>query len=230
MLIQTDTPAADIRKWRAIGGLLILLAITAAVFRKGGNELIGAGFASGVVFLPIASISLFFVSAHPMNQYAAVLHTDSPDGVIKDDGSSHLDEVMESIHKQEGVYHRWAPIVKKLESEGSIVSKSGGSFWIERYLYSPRIGILFGKYPGEDKGSPDIGYEIRGVSAWLFGIRVACEQFAFFAINLAPLLIVYGFYCQWKSKPPKDSLTIDPAKALFLTGPFMLGLIPLIGT
>jgi len=121
-------------------------------------------------------------------------------------------------------------VVRMLESEGSRVSKSGGRFGIERYLYSPRIGILHGKSLGEGNGSPDIGYETYGVPAWLFGIRVACEQFVFYAINLSPLLIAYGFYCQWKSKPLKDSLAVEPVKALFLSGPFAIGLIPLIGT
>jgi hypothetical protein len=198
-----------IPKWRAIAGLLALLAVTAAVFHK-DNKLLVAGLAS---FFVLAFIGLFFMGSHPMHHYAAVRHVDS-DGFIESDE----------------VYFRSAPVVRMLESEGSRVSKSGGSFGIERYLYSPRIGIFLGKSLGEGKGSPDIAYETFGIPAWLFGIRVACEQFTFFAINLAPLLIAYGLYCQWKKKPPKDSLALDPVRAFFLAGPFAIGLIPLIGT
>jgi hypothetical protein len=209
LLIYANAPIL-MPKWRAIAGLLVLLAVTAAVFSKSDNRVISEGLAAGF-FLGL--ISLFFIGTHPMHQYAAVRHV-AADGVIKSDE----------------VYRRSAPVVRMLESEGPRVSKSGGSFGIERFLYSPRIGILLGKSLGEGDGSPDIGYETYGVSAWLFGIRVACEQFAFFAINLFPLLIAYGFYCQWKSKPLKDSLAVEPVKALFLTGPFAIGIIPLIGT
>ena len=185
LLIYADDPIL-MPRWRAIAGLLVFLAVTAVVFRKSDNRVIGEGLTAGFF---LALISLFFIGAHPMHQYAAVRHV-TADGFIESDE----------------VYHSSAPVVKMLESEGSRVSKSGGSFGIERYLYSPRIGILLGKSLGEGKGSPDMGYELYGISAWLFGVRVACEQFTFFAINLAPLLIAYGLYCQWKRKPPKDSL------------------------
>jgi hypothetical protein len=208
LLLYTDDPIL-IPKWRAIAGLLVLLGVSTAVFQKNDKRIIGEGLAVGVF---LALISLFFVGSHPMHQYAAIRHVSS-DGFIESDE----------------VYFRSAPVVRVLESEGSRVSKGGGSFGIERCLYSPRIGILLGKSLGEGTGSPDIGYETFGISAWLFGVRVACEQFAFFAINLAPLLIAYGLYCQWKKKPPKDSLALDPVRALFLTGPFVVGLIPLIG-
>jgi len=207
LLFYTDHPTL-IPKWRAIAGLLGLLAVTAAVFHKHDKGIIGAGLVSGFF---LAMISLFFIGSHPMHHYAAVRHVDS-DGFIESDE----------------VYFRSAPVVMLLESEGSRVSKSGGSFGIERYLYSPRIGILLGKSLGKGKGSPDIVYETFGIPAWLYGIRVACEQFTFFAINLAPLLIAYGCY-QWRKKPQKDSLALVPVRAFFLTGPFVIGLIPLIG-
>ncbi|TAE86456.1 MAG: hypothetical protein EAZ71_11790 [Verrucomicrobia bacterium] len=210
LLFYTDHPIL-IPKWRAIAGLLALLAVTAAVFRKNDKGIIDEGLVA--LGFCLAFISMFFEGSHPMHQYAAVRHV-TADGFIESDE----------------VYRRSAPVVRMLESEGSRVSKTGGSFSIERYLYSPRIGILLGKSLGEGKGSPDMGYETFGVSAWLFGIRVACEEFVFFAINLSPLLFAYGLYCQWKSKPLKDSLAIEPIKALFLTGPFAIGLIPLIGT
>jgi hypothetical protein len=220
LLFFTDHPIL-IPKWRAIAGLLALLAVTAVVFHKNDKEIIGAGLYS-VFGLQLSSlvplgvglglISLFFEGSHPMYQYAAIRHV-TADGFIESDE----------------VYHRSAPVIKMLESEGSRISKSGGSFGIERYLFSPRIGILLQKSLGEGKGSPDMRYELYGISAWLFGVRVACEQFTFFAINLSPLLIFYGLYCQWKKKPPKDSLALEPVRALFLTGPFGVGLIPLIG-
>lgn len=208
LLIYGDDPIL-IPKWRAIAGLLLLFAITAAVFWRRDNRIIGEGLAAGFF---LALISLFFTGSHPMHQYAAVRHVTS-DGFIESDE----------------VFLRSAPVVKMLESEGSRKSKRGGSFGIERYLYSPRIGILLGKSLGEGKGSPEIGYELYGLSAWLFGIRVACEQFVFFAINLTPLLVGYGLYCHWKKKSPHDSLAVEPMRALFLTGPFIVGLIPLIG-
>ena len=127
------------------------------------------------------------------------------------------------------MFLRSAHVVRMLESDDIKKSKRGRSIFVERYLYSPRIGLLLGKSLGEGNGSPEIGYELYGISAWLFGIRVACEQFSFFAINLTPILVAYGLYCHWKKKPLRDSLALDPVKALFLTGPFVIGLIPILG-
>ena len=208
MLLNNDDSYL-IPKWRSIMGLLLLLGVSTAFFQKNEKRTFGEVMAAGMI---LALISLFFImGSHPMNQYAAIRHVNS-DGFIESDE----------------VYLRSAPVVKMLESEGPRLSEAGGSFEIERYLYSPRIGILLGKSLGEGTGYPDIGYETFGISAWLFGVRIACEEFAFFAINLAPLLIAYGLYCQWKKEPPKDSLTLDHVRALFLIGPFILGLLPII--
>jgi hypothetical protein len=209
-LLFTSGDSILMPKTEALLGLLALFAISVFVFKKDDNNIIGISVSAGFLLL---IISLFFDGPYPMHQYAAVRH-------INQNGFISSDEV----------YLRSAPVVKMLESEGARTSKDGGSFGIERYLYSPRIGILLGKSLGDGDGSPDLGYETSGVSAWLFGVRVACEQFTFYAINLCPLIVAWGAYRQWKKKPLRDSLTIDPMKALFLTGPFAIGLIPLIGT
>jgi hypothetical protein len=198
-----------IPKWRALAGLFVLFALTAVVFGRREKQIVGAGLAAGL-FLPL--ISVFFLDSHPMHQYAAVRHTNT-DGYIESDE----------------VYLRSSSVVRMLEPEGFRIYKNGERRVIERYLYSARIGLLLGKSLAEGKENPGIGYEIYGISAWLFGARVACEQFTFFAINLTPLLIAYGLYCQWRKKPPKDSVAVEPVGGVFLAGPFLIGLIPLIG-
>jgi hypothetical protein len=147
-----------------------------------------------------------------MYHYAAVRH-------VRHDGIVESDEI----------YFRWAPVVRMLETEGSKTSEKGGWFGIERYLYSPRFGMVLDKRLGEGSGSPNMGYEVYGLAAWLFGIRAACEQFAFFAINLTPLLFLYALYCDHKKKPLSQSVSVIPVRALFLLGPFCLGLTPLLG-
>lgn len=208
LLLLNETHSILVPAWRAFAGVLILLLITTAVFKRQGCHIIGEGMASGIF---LAVISMFFTGLHPMNRFAAVRHL-SAEGIIESDN----------------VYLRSAPVVRMLESKGSKKSTQGGTFEIERYLYSPRIGVLLGKLLGDGEGSPDLGYEINGLPAWFFGVRVACEQFVFFAINLTPLLLAYCGYRHWKKKPQRDSLNFDPKSTLFLTGPFVLGLIPFI--
>ena len=209
-LLIYDNHSILIPTWRAFAGLMLLFIVTACVFRKENYRIATEGLAAGLI---LAWVSLFFTGYHPMSTYVAVRHV-TPDGFIESDE----------------VFKRTAPVVQTLESKGSRKSAEGGSFGIERYLYSPRIGILLGKSLGDGDGSPDIGYEVYGFAAWLFGIRVACEQFGFYAMNLTPLLCAYGGYCYWKKKPLKTSLDLDPIRVLFLTGPLVVGLLPLIGT
>ena len=198
-----------ISKWRSIAGLSVLIAISTAVFFRIGLIQIYTIMVSGwLLFL----ISLFFHGSHPMHQYAAIRHVNADNHIESDE-----------------IYLRSASVVKMLESK-ECISTIGESIRIERYLYSPRIGLLDGKLLGKSTEFPIFRYETSGIPSWLFGVRVACEQFAFFALNLWPLFIAYGLFCQWKEKPPNESLALDPLSALFLTGPFAIGLIPLIGT
>ena len=196
-------------KWRAIAGLLILLGLTAAVFATKKRIIIGEGMAASLFLL---LVSVLFEWPLPTYRYAAVRHVDS-DGYIRSDE----------------IYLRSAPVVKMLEREGSRTSPEGGWFGIERYLYSPRIGLVLGKSLGDGNGSPAMDYEVDGFTAWLFGIRAACEEFAILAINFTPALLLYGAYCHHKRKPLRDSLALEPSRAMFLIGPFCLGLVPLLG-
>ena len=196
-------------KWRAIVGLLFLFGAAVAIFAAKNRSVLGLGAAAGFL---LVIVSLFFEWAHPVYRYAAVRRVD-PDGYVKSDE----------------IYLRSAPVVRMLENDGARKSQNGGWFGIERYLYSPRIGMVLGKSLGEGTGSPEFGYEISGFAAWLFGIRAACEEFSFFVINLTPALLIYGLYCRYRKKPQRQSLTLQPARALFLAGPFCLGLTPLIG-
>lgn len=196
-----------IPKGRSIFGLIALWAVTAAVFRHKEMRyaIINNGSTVGVIMLLLYGV--FFTGSHPMYKYAAIRTCDSDGYIIEDE-----------------MYFRHASIVKRLESRGT------NEYHVERYLYSPRLGIFLGKTLGTGEGAPEMRYETSGFSAWFSGIRVACEQFTFFAINLLPFLIGYSIYRYRKNIPKTQSIALDPVKALFLIGPFILGLIPLIGT
>jgi hypothetical protein len=202
-----NAPDYMFARWRSIAGLLALLGISAAVFQfktQIMQSLLASWFFLGL-------ISIFLGLSNPMHQYARVCHVNS-------DGSIESNEV----------YFRTAPIVTMLESKGNEASVGGERFVIGEYFYSPRIAVLKGESLRQETTFRDVLFRTSGIYAWLFGVRVACEQFAFFAINLAPLLIAYGLYRQWKNEPPFNSLELDPVRALFLIGPFVVGLIPLI--
>ncbi len=198
-----------IPKSRALCGLGVLLGITTAVFGGKNLEVIWVGLGSGFL---LVFASLFFSGAHPMYQFAAVRHSNAAGFITSDE-----------------VYLRTAPSVKKFESEGGKKSKEGGWTGIERYLYSPRLGVLIGKSIGEGKGSPEYSYELSGVAAWFFGARAACETFAFYSINLTPLILVCGLFAFRGKVSPQESIPFEPVRALFLLGPLVVGLIPVLG-
>ena len=206
-------------KGRALLGLAILTVAAAFILARNSTYdspwvyfngiLLGIGLMSGFA---LGLIGLSFGGPHPMRGYATVRHINS-DGFIESDE----------------VYLRSAPVVKMLEKEGPRTSFDGGLFRIEGYLYSPRIGLVLGASLGEGRGSPDFGYELNGIAAWLFGVRAACEAFAFSSVNFTPAILAYALYCHYKKKPPNHSLAIQPLRALFLLAPFCLGLIPILG-
>jgi len=193
----------------AVAGLSVSLLSTLLVFNKTnlkGIFEVGFGFILWLLLMP-----LFMILPHPMNQYAAVREYDS----------SRLIEFDE-------IYMRSAPIVRELEAKGFKRTREGRSLVIEGYLYSPRIGMLAGKIVGAGYGAPELADEGRGIAAWLFGVRAACEQFAFLAINLTPLIFAFAVYRIWRNKDTSDLPIIEPIRGLFFLGPFAIGIIPLI--
>ncbi len=156
-------------------------------------------------------LSMFFEWPHPMHQYAGVRHVTSDDHIESDE-----------------VWRRDAPVVKMLETEGSRESKAGGTFGIERYLYSARTALMMNRRLGDGSASPSLSYETHGLPAWLFGIRAAWEQFTFFALSLTPVIAGLAWHFGRVHRPQVSSVHISATHAVYLLAPFCIGLAPLI--
>jgi len=212
LLLTIENPTW-IPKWRAILGLILFTAVAVAalglkdkLLDKDAEFLVIAVI--GVVLLIL--VDSFFHGKHPMHRYAGVRQV-TPDGFVETDE----------------IFLRTAPVVRMLEEHGSRKSEDEGWFGIERYMYSVRFGLLLGRSLGYGEGEIVMDYEDYGLPAWLLGIRAVCEEFTFFAINLSPILLGYGIYCEYKKKPPKYSLAIKPVRSLFMLAPFCLGSFPI---
>ena len=201
-----------VAKWRGIAGLLTASALFALPFRRQRFAIPLAGL---MCTLPLVLLSItvdifIFQSRQPLTQYAAVRR-------VKDD----------DIESDE-IWLKTAPVVKMLQRQGTRHSKTRGDLYIERYLYSWRTGLLMGKVLGEGKGSPHAVYEVSGVSAWLFPVRAACEQFTFYLVTLFPAALVAAVVVHLRGRPLKYSSSFPVASSVIALPAFLVGLVPLL--
>lgn len=222
-------------KWRPLISLVLFAAFVYLIIDWSFEE---AFALSMLVMFGLALLSaVLFNGPHPMKYYAAVRY-DTENGFIAHDL----------------IYLREAPLVQLLEKTGPRKVNNWGSLeieylrlisdarddvqslhiglesvYIERYLYSPRMGLLLGKDFAMGEGEPRINDPYSGIQAWLLGIRAACEEFAFWAINLTPLLLAYAIYCKLRKRPQGVSGLSVPTNAWTLLVPFCIGLFPLMG-
>ena len=197
-----------VAKWRPIIGLLGFIILSISVIASIDSKIIGGGLAAGIGLM---AISMFFEWRHPMHPYACVRHVTSDDYIEADN-----------------IWLRDSPIVKMLEIEGTRKSPEGGSFWVERYLYSARTALMMKRRLGDGPASPSLSYETHGFPAWIFGIRAACEQFTFFAVNLTPIIAGLAWYFGRSGRPQLSSSRVTATHAIFLLAPFCVGLAPII--
>lgn len=197
-----------VARWRPLLGLLGFLMLSISVVASIEGGLIGGGLAAGIGLMVL---SIFFEWRHPMHSYAGVRHIRSDDYIESDD-----------------VWRRDAPVVKMLEAEGTRKSQEGGSFGIERYLYSARTALLMNRRLGDGPASPSLSYETGGLQVWIFGIRAACEQFTFYSLNLTPVIAGFAYYFHRRKRPQISSSRVTTTHAVYLLAPFCIGLAPLI--
>lgn len=198
-------------RWKGLIGLSILAISGVALMIR---SRIGGQFELFLTFalLGMCGMCLVYLPT-PTNRYASIW-IEGPD----------------EFPGHSEIYHRWSPIVRDLEAFGPFRSRDGRRYKLrDGHLFSPRVGMLLGSSPGEGDGAPPISSQTSGIAAWLFGIRVASEVFVCFTIHLTPLFLLYVWYCKQRRKPMEPLLRIEPIRALFLLGPFCLGLIPLLG-
>ena len=194
--------------------LVVLAVFLGAIYKLISNDKsvennFFAGGICGVILLLF--VSLFFNGKHPLYQYAAVRTSEDSGFILEDD-----------------VYFRWAPIVKRIENKGKYKNRDGYGVAIERYLYSPRIGVVLGKHMGIEKGAPMYFIERDGIKAWFFGARAACEMYAFYAINLTPAFLLYALIRIYKKPELQASEDVRFVYLSYLSSPFIIGLIPLL--
>lgn len=107
-------------------------------------------------------------------------------------------------------------ISEEIYKKDSLIPKGSR---IYDYYYSPRIAKIFGV---------NAVFGIGSENPIKFGILVACEAFAYYAIMLTPLILCCAYYEEKKEKPGPNYSAKDLRVYSILLVPFILGLSPLL--
>jgi hypothetical protein len=188
----------------SLGGLFFFFLLFAFLFKGKIMRIIATGWC---LVIPLGILFMFLEVKSPIQNYAAIANENNID-----------------LIKYDKIYPIHSEKVKAIEQNGPTKLENGKYKYIERYFYSPNIGIIMGKWEGDESiVIRDKLLNYRGA----FGVITACEMFVFFSINLIPLLTLYGLFCHWKSSPQTSSEKIMVVDALILFVPVIIGSVPL---
>lgn len=185
-------------KGYAIAGLLLFYPCVLLVAPiRIGNQ---ERLLAGMAFASLGGSIFYAFSAglhHPMMRYSFVREADESIDRIRTDES------------------------REKASEVATTTVRGES------VYSPRIGMLFGRQLSWDgRGSLPIWRVELGFESWFFGVAVVCEFFAFFVMHVSIFLAPAVFYAYVKESPQEASGSVNLKRSAFMLLFFLIGLLP----